>query len=371
MPAEFSSDATRQTWTVRDFGNRLLTRDVWVSGVNGWDRAPTDYVWRGDKLLGSEALPQGGGESELAGPAAVHYALDHLGTIRLITNASGNEVSRHTYYPFGREATPLASTDPMQFTGHERDFQNSGSPADDLDYMHARFSNPTTGRFHSVDPIGGNPGTPQSWNRYCYVGNNPMSRTDPDGRAWNLAVGALIGGGVEYATQVTLNVVQGDTGFIHAFHENIDGKKILVSGGIGALTSGLSAIKTLHSASKVLIAVGGNLAEAKAHAEIDGVALDNATAATSILTGGAGELLGQAGQELAQGIGTKTFGELKDTARRTSNIAADGRPRPAQSARAADAAARVAAYGGGAIAEVSEEASRKAVDRSLEEVRKH
>lgn len=86
--------------------------------------------------------------------------------------------------------------------------QNSSA----IDYMHARYGSPLTGRMLSVDPVGGNPGSPQTWNRYSYVGNNPMVRTDPDGRAWNLAVGAAIGGGVEYLTQVVVNMESGTTG---------------------------------------------------------------------------------------------------------------------------------------------------------------
>lgn len=41
-----------------------------------------------------------------------------------------------------------------------------------------------TGRFLSVDPTwdSADLATPQSWNRYSYVMNNPINATDPDGR---------------------------------------------------------------------------------------------------------------------------------------------------------------------------------------------
>ena len=32
-----------------------------------------------------------------------------------------------------------------------------------------------------MDPIGGSPGAPQSWNRYAYVENNPVRFLDPTG----------------------------------------------------------------------------------------------------------------------------------------------------------------------------------------------
>jgi RHS repeat-associated protein len=54
-----------------------------------------------------------------------------------------------------------------------------------LDYMHARYYNPQWGRFLSVDPIVDlklAAPTPQTWNRYAYVRNNPLHFTDPTGK---------------------------------------------------------------------------------------------------------------------------------------------------------------------------------------------
>lgn len=52
------------------------------------------------------------------------------------------------------------------------------------DYMHARYYNPNLGRFLSVDPVGGEVGSSQSWNRYSYVLNNPLVMVDPFGERW-------------------------------------------------------------------------------------------------------------------------------------------------------------------------------------------
>jgi uncharacterized protein RhaS with RHS repeats len=49
--------------------------------------------------------------------------------------------------------------------------------------MHARYYSPNLGRFMSVDPVGGEIGNSQSWNRYTYVENNPLAFVDPDGRS--------------------------------------------------------------------------------------------------------------------------------------------------------------------------------------------
>jgi RHS repeat-associated protein len=74
----------------------------------------------------------------------------------------------------------------MKFTGHERDTLGTCSQTDDLDYMHARFYNPTVGRFLSPDPLRGNPAQPLSWNLYSYALGNPVNLTDPRGREVSL-----------------------------------------------------------------------------------------------------------------------------------------------------------------------------------------
>lgn len=72
----------------------------------------------------------------------------------------------------------------MKFTAHERVLANTTSADDDLDYMHARFYSPQTGRFLSFDPKVLREPTkrPQRSNKYTYALNNPVIRIDPDGR---------------------------------------------------------------------------------------------------------------------------------------------------------------------------------------------
>ncbi|HEY0160215.1 MAG TPA: RHS repeat-associated core domain-containing protein, partial [Thermoanaerobaculia bacterium] len=132
-----------------------------------------DYVYMNGRLVASEvAAPE----------RTLHFHQDHLGTPRLITNHMGARVALHTYHAFGRQfpvgnvPPTAADTEPLKFTGHERD-----SP--ELDYMHARYYLPSWGRFLSVDPLLGTPERPQSWNRNSYVQNNPVTATDLTGMA--------------------------------------------------------------------------------------------------------------------------------------------------------------------------------------------
>ncbi len=162
--------ANTSHWTIRDLDRKVL-RD-YKNGAGGWS-VDRDYVYRGDQLLAA-VTPTG----------VQHFHLDHLGSVRFITNASGQGLAYHAYFPFGEEATnPTQDTERMKFAGHERDLANTSSAADDLDYMHARFCNPQLGRFLRVDPKGRYEATqaPQQWNRYAYAIGSPLKYLDPNG----------------------------------------------------------------------------------------------------------------------------------------------------------------------------------------------
>jgi RHS repeat-associated protein len=118
---------------------------------------------------------------------------DHLGSPRINTDANGNVIARHDYHPFGEEidgtggrTTGLGYGDDTvrkQFTAYERDIES------ELDYAQARYYNSAHGRFTSVDPITASEDiiNPQTFNRYAYVGNNPLNITDPTGEMWGVS----------------------------------------------------------------------------------------------------------------------------------------------------------------------------------------
>lgn len=84
----------------------------------------------------------------------------------------------------GYEVSPGAASDPHKFTGKELDDETG------LYYFNARYYDAHLGRFISVDPVGGSNTDPQSWNRYAYALNNPVTVTDPSGQcAEDLCIG--------------------------------------------------------------------------------------------------------------------------------------------------------------------------------------
>lgn len=154
-------------WTLRDLDGQVLRQ---YDAHLGWTNYE-DYIYRDGDLLANF----------LSSGQRRNFDLDHLGSVRLVTNLAGNQTGFHSYYPFGQELTALQEGDRMKFAGQERDLASLAGDGDDLDDMHARHYNPLQGRFLSTDPVRGTANLPQSFNLYAYVRDNPLSLIDPDG----------------------------------------------------------------------------------------------------------------------------------------------------------------------------------------------
>jgi RHS repeat-associated protein len=113
-----------------------------------------------------------------------YFHRDRLGSTIAVTDESGGMVERTAYDPFGRrfdhnvsplvDAAPLSSTT-VGFAELEED------PEVDLINMNARLYDPNTGRFISPDPLVGELLDAQTFNRYSYARNNPVTLADPTG----------------------------------------------------------------------------------------------------------------------------------------------------------------------------------------------
>jgi RHS repeat-associated protein len=151
-----------------------------------------EYVYLGSsriqmvgQTLNSAMVPLPGGAIEefiSSGSASAFWLPDHLGSGRLSFSYNGGNFSGSgAYAPFGERYA--ASTDGYEdiFTGQPA-FINGVEPA--MYDFPAREYHSTQGRWISPDPAGisaVNPANPQSWNRYVYASNNPLSDTDPTG----------------------------------------------------------------------------------------------------------------------------------------------------------------------------------------------
>ncbi len=119
------------------------------------------------------------------------YHANAIGSVAALTDSSGNAVCAYTYDSFGRTQPCTAVTNPFAYAGREYDSESG------LYYMRARYYDPVTGRFASVDPLnltgrvlqaqyGGSGAllaqrSPQQLNPYSYGINNPLGFRDPSG----------------------------------------------------------------------------------------------------------------------------------------------------------------------------------------------
>ena len=126
--------------------------------------------------------------AEIAGDGAARYFHgDIIGSVRLVTDGKGRELSRASYSAFGSFRDCGNSPRPQSpgyvgMLGVETD--STG-----LLFMRNRYYSPVLGRFITPDPIGFNGGD-VNWYRYCR--NDPVMEVDPFGlfslsEFWNAA----------------------------------------------------------------------------------------------------------------------------------------------------------------------------------------
>jgi RHS repeat-associated protein len=104
-----------------------------------------------------------------------YFYIDPQGTPLAEADDKGNIIATYDYAPYGTIALGTATSEPG-YTGHVND------PETNLVYMQARYYDPATAHFLSIDPVGATPGNEYRFNRYGYAKNNPINFLDPDGR---------------------------------------------------------------------------------------------------------------------------------------------------------------------------------------------
>ncbi|WP_343843074.1 FG-GAP-like repeat-containing protein [Bowmanella denitrificans] len=194
------------------------------------------------------------------GTAQLRYLhKDHLGSIDSITDENGKLVdklyfdawgkrSSIAYEDWGLDAQAIAAESTYLgiglllttrgFTGHEH------VDHADVIHMNGRIYDPTLGRFLQADPHIQAPGNSQSYNRYSYVLNNPLSMTDPSGyffsKLWKgikKFAGLIVAAVVSYYCPACSKAVIGAiAGGVDAA---VNGGNILQGAVLGAFTAGI------------------------------------------------------------------------------------------------------------------------------------
>jgi RHS repeat-associated protein len=134
-------------------------------------------VWFGNQMiLRGLTWTVSDGTYAVANPGTA-VVTDRLGSVRA-TETNGVWATA-SYYGWGEEQAPLAPDGAEKYATYVRD-----STLASQDYALQRYYSPNLGRFYSPDPAGvraANPRIPLSWNRYSYVGGDPINHSDSTG----------------------------------------------------------------------------------------------------------------------------------------------------------------------------------------------
>jgi len=135
----------------------------WVEGTSFLAWVTKYYAFNGQRVAMRE------------GDVVYYLHGDHLGSTSVASSDSGVLHSRQGYTPYG-EVRYVTGELPTEFG-----FTGQRSEDFGLYDYHARFYDPSLGRFISADTIVPEPAEPQDLNRYAYVRNNPLKYVDPSG----------------------------------------------------------------------------------------------------------------------------------------------------------------------------------------------
>lgn len=181
-----SREKLRQTSYSSDLSNRTI---VYLNAYSERHTTDSGDEYREHIVAPTGVVAQVSYYPSTASRTTLYVHTDKLGSVDAMSNTAGQNLALTTSAPgFGydrwgkrRDDSAAASPSSLNFAtlkgyaGHEM-LDTVG-----LIHMGGRVYDPTIGRFLSPDPYIQDPNNLQSYNRYSYVMNNPLSATDPTG----------------------------------------------------------------------------------------------------------------------------------------------------------------------------------------------
>lgn len=137
------------------------------------------------------------------------YLYDGHGNVRGLIDAEGKLTDTYNYDAFGNMLERTGATENSYLYCGEQQDNTTG-----LYYLRARYMNPETGTFTSMDTYGGSVFDPVTLHKYLYANANPVSNIDPSGYfslgeaatvlAISTVLGGIMGGGIELLRQLII-----------------------------------------------------------------------------------------------------------------------------------------------------------------------
>lgn len=149
----------------------------------------TKYTWDQANNLLSDGTstyiygPDGNPLEQTSTAGTYYFVHDQVGSTRALLDSTGVVAGSYTYTAYGSAAHTGTANSILQYTGQYLDTETG------LYYLRARYYDPTTAQFLTIDPLLTKTGTP-----YAYLSGNPTNDSDPTGMCgfwcW-VAVGAV------------------------------------------------------------------------------------------------------------------------------------------------------------------------------------
>jgi RHS repeat-associated protein len=224
-----SPDRISQYW-YNDAGQRVRKKEVTKDTLNG-AQTETLYINQYQSICSNPDMTQVRTKNIYVGnqriasvlktsdpnPFVYYYVTDHLGSTGYLTDSTGKIKEHIEYTPWGESWYENSSVSPLpgyKFTGKEKDVT-------DLYYYGARYYDPMTSLWQSMDPIlnkylsgqGGSGGIYNSKNfaMMSYAFNNPVILSDPDGNATVVHGTDTVKGNIPWAAMNPYNIGYGKT----------------------------------------------------------------------------------------------------------------------------------------------------------------
>ncbi|MFZ1906784.1 MAG: RHS repeat-associated core domain-containing protein [Steroidobacteraceae bacterium] len=184
----FAYGPDRKRWQQMYTGNGTSETTNYVGGLlevvsSGSTTTYRHYIYAGNEPVVVYARSSAG--------TTFRYTLsDHQGSVSDFTYSSGSSVVNESFTPFGLRRNPTtwsgaaSNSDLTTAAGITRQgytFQTQLGLWMGMNHMNGRVEDAVTGRMLSADPHVPDRTNPQSYNRYTYVNNNPLTATDPSG----------------------------------------------------------------------------------------------------------------------------------------------------------------------------------------------
>jgi len=201
-----------------------------------WDNEQTPNILTDGTtsyLYGPDGLPV----EQIASSTSYWFVHNQLGSTLALLSSAGAIAGSYSYAAYGLPAHGGTATTPLQYTGQYTDAESG------LVYLRARYYDPATALFLTVDPQIGATGT-----AYAYTDDNPLNYTDLTGLClagfgWACAVAGYVG---HHAAAFSTGAAVVGLIVVAVGCPLCD----LIAVGIGVASDGLSAYQTVEDARK-------------------------------------------------------------------------------------------------------------------------